>query len=543
MAFELRDYQRQSVDEFYNYCSENDGNPLIVLPTGSGKSLVIAQLCKEIIEEHPAARILIVTHIKELIRQDFEELIKLWPQAPAGIYSAGLRRRDASAQILFGGIQSLEPHADEIGAFDLMICDEAHLIPHAADTRYRHLIEWLRLERPKMRVLGLTATAFRLDSGRLDKGENHLFDVVVHEAPVTELIEKGYLCKLISKATVQQLDLTGVHVRGGEYIPKELELAVDQEWITQGAVKEIMEFGLKRKAWLVFCTGVKHATHIRDALQERGVNVGMVLGTTPREERDLLTAAFKAGDLQCLVSINVLATGFNNPFVDLIALLRPTKSAGLFLQQVGRGLRNAPGKADCLILDFANLVRSHGPIDQITCDTITKAGDSRDDGEDKAKACPACKSLVALGIMVCPDCGYAWPVKKQAPKHEATADGVMTIVSNDPAGGWVEVFAMTQHIHRKRFEPDAPPSLCLEYRCGILSYQEYLAFEAMSDGARYYAGKKWRELGVRAPIPESAGEAVIRIGELKKPSHIRVQRNGKFTNVVQRRYLQKAVSA
>src|SRR6187549_1768212 len=117
MTFELRDYQRQGIDEFYKYCGENDGNPLIVLPTGSGKSLVIAQLCKEIIEAHPAARVLIVTHIKELIRQDYEELMSLWPEAPAGIYSAGLRRRDASAQILFGGIQSLEPHADKIGTF------------------------------------------------------------------------------------------------------------------------------------------------------------------------------------------------------------------------------------------------------------------------------------------------------------------------------------------------------------------------------------------------------------------------------------------
>jgi DNA repair protein RadD len=192
------------------------------------------------------------------------------------------------------------------------------------------------------------------------------------------------------------------------------------------------------------------------------------------------------------------------------------------------------------VLDFANLVRSHGPIDQITCDTVTKAPKAAD-GEDKAKACPACKSLVALGIMVCPDCGHAWPVKKQAPKHEATADGVMTILSNDAAGGWVEVFRMTHHIHRKRFEPGTPPSLCIDYHCGLLSYQEYLAFEAPSDGARFYAGKKWRELGGRAPTPETVSEAVIRCTELHKPSHIRVQRNGKFTNVVQRRFLQQAV--
>ena len=249
---ELRPYQRQSLDALYAYWGEQGGNPLIVIPTGGGKSLVIASLLRELIGNYPTLRIGIVTHVKELIGQDYQELIRYWPQAPAGIYSAGLARRDTRSQILFCGIQSVWNKTAQIGPIDLLIVDEAHLISREASTRYGKFITSLKKRTPDMRIVGHTATPFRLDSGRLDLGDDKLFDKIVYEADLAEMIKAGYLSPLISKATVTEFDLSGVGKRGGECIAGQLEVAVDKDWVTVEAVKEMVAFGADRRAWLAF---------------------------------------------------------------------------------------------------------------------------------------------------------------------------------------------------------------------------------------------------------------------------------------------------
>ena len=241
MAFELRKYQRESLDELSVYwAGNNGGNALIVLPTGAGKSLVIAALCQELLRDFPTLRIGITVYARPRIDpwQDYDELMALWPQAPAGIYSAGMNRRDTRSQILFCGIQSVWNKTDRLGNLDLLLIDEAHLVPRSASTTYRRFIDRLREDTPDMRVVGLTATAFRLDSGQLHKGDDKIFDDIVYDANVRDLIEHGYLCPLVSKATAQKLDVSGVGKRGGEFIPGQLEVAVDKDWITRGAVDE-----------------------------------------------------------------------------------------------------------------------------------------------------------------------------------------------------------------------------------------------------------------------------------------------------------------
>jgi DNA repair protein RadD len=536
---ELRNYQRASIDAFYSYCESSNGSPLISLPTGSGKALVLAKLCQEIITEHPTLRIICATHVRELITQDYNELLEIWPEAPCGIYSAGIGRRDKDAQILFAGVQSVwRPNRlKEIGSFDLMIVDESHLISHEEDTTYRKLIAGLRETRPNMRVLGLSATCFRLSTGRLDRGKGKLFDDIIYEANVRDLIDAGYLCKLISKATLTRLDVKGVGKKGGEFIQSELEIAVDKDWITRGAVDEVLKFGEQRKAWLIFCTGVRHATNVSAEIKKRGISCDLILGDTPKQDRDRMIVDFKTGALKCLVSVMVVATGFNAPHVDLIALLRPTQSAGLFLQQVGRGLRKAEGKSNCLVLDFAGNLMRHGPIDTITADSVTSMK-ARDDAP-KAKECPECASLVPLGIMECPDCGYLWPVKKrdEVPKHAATADNLVDILSTGKPE-WITVDEMSFATHRKRYEAGAepaPPSLRLEYRCGLMTYTEYLALEK-AGGARFWAEKKWRQLRGNMPVPSTVAEAIERIEELTAPDEILVKRQGKYFDVSERRY-------
>src|ERR1017187_1171088 len=268
----LRSYQRQSLDALRSYWAKGGVNGLIVLPTGAGKSLVLAALCQELLRDYPTLRIAITTHVRELISQNYKELIRLWPTAPAGIYSAGIGRRDRHNQILLCGIQSVYNKTALLGGFDVLLIDEAHLISRNQATMYGAFINALRAITPDMRMVGTTATAFRLDSGPLTYGKGRLFDKVVYEAKVTDLIEQGFLSPLLSKATLTTFDISGVHKSGGEFIPGQLEVAVDKDWITRSAAEEIAKLGAGRRSWLAFCSGIEHAGHMRDAIKATGVS-------------------------------------------------------------------------------------------------------------------------------------------------------------------------------------------------------------------------------------------------------------------------------
>jgi DNA repair protein RadD len=526
--FDLRGYQRDALDAQYGYWGKGGGNSLIVLPTGSGKSLVMAALCQDVLRDYPLMRIAIATHVKELIAQDHAELVALWPEAPVGIYSAGLRRRDTSSQILVCGIQSVHNKVEQIGAFDLLLIDEAHLIPRTSSTMYQKFIITLMQKTPDLRIVGLTATPYRLDSGRLDQGEDRLFETVVYEAKVRTLIDEHYLCPLITKATLQKMDVLGVGMRGGDFIPNQLEIAVDQDWITRGAVDEIMQYADGRRAWLVFCAGVDHATHVRDEIRARGVSCETVIGDMPKRERDALIASFRLGQIRCLVSVMVLGTGFNVPGVDLLCLLRPTASPGLFMQQVGRGLRKAEGKANCLVLDFAGNTRRHGPIDLI--DGIRKRTKKDEDTNVvQAKECPQCKALVALAAKICPTCSYVWEEEAPVPSHGAVADADNDILA-DFEPQWVSVTGIAYARHEKIGKP---PSLRVDYFCGLLRHSRWVCFE--HDGYARDKARQWWIRNAYTPPPATVDEALRRQGELTMPREIRVKRQGKYFEVIDTR--------
>lgn len=328
----LRPYQQEAVDAVFQWF-EGEGynaNPLVVLPTGTGKSLVLSEICKRSIAEYGDMKIVVVTHVMELIKQNYEELKGMWPNAPAGIYSAGVGRREHQYPITFCGIQSVHKKAVLFQKVDFVIIDEVHLLPRNADTMYRRFLEKLRIANPKLRVIGLTATPYRMDSGLLHRGDNALFDDICYEYSVIDAIKDGYLSNLITKKTELELDTTGVHTRGGEFIAAELQDAVDVDGINQRAVEEIIGWGQTRKSWLVFGSGVQHCKHLADLLVDEGITCKTIFGDTPKDERASIIDKFKKGEIRALCSMGVLTTGFNAPNVDMIAILRPTQSAGLF---------------------------------------------------------------------------------------------------------------------------------------------------------------------------------------------------------------------
>ncbi|GJD52447.1 ATP-dependent RNA helicase DbpA [Methylobacterium crusticola] len=524
---QLRPYQRASLEALHADWSRGGRNGLIVLPTGAGKSLVIAALARETLARDPAARVAVVTHSRELIAQNHAELTALWPRAPAGIASAGLGRREEAAAILFCGIQSVWNRVEPIGRRDLVVVDEAHLIPRDAETRYGRFLERIRARTPGMRLVGLTATPYRLDSGRLDEGTGRVFERIVYEAQVGDLIREGYLALLVSKATATTLDVSGVPLRGGDYVPGALEAAVNREAITRAAVAEMVAYGTGRRAWLAFCAGVRHAAAVRDAVRVEGISCEAVSGETPKRERDRIVRDFRAGRLRCLTSVGVLATGFNVPEVDLVALLRPTQSTGLYVQQVGRALRRAPGKADALVLDYAGLVRRHGPVDALSANAVARAR-RLGEGGPRAKPCPGCGALIALNASACEGC---WVEPEAEPDesapHEAAADPTSRILSGRLAEGprWCPVEAW-------RFVREAraggPDLLAVVIEGGGAAHRVRLDLE-QAGYPREKAVLWWRRLGGALPAPMDAAEALARRDELARPEAIRVAPSGRLS--------------
>jgi DNA repair protein RadD len=522
----LRPYQSDAIRSVIEYWEAGGGNPLVSMATGTGKSVVIAGLVQELHAINSDVRLVMLTHVKELVAQNVAALLRHHPTANVGINAASLNRRDRHQPILFAAIQSIYRNAREIGRRDVVLIDEAHLTPRDGDGMYRRFLSELREVNPELRVVGLTATPFRLDSGRLDKGDDKLFDQITFDYGIGQGIADGFLSPLISKATARTLDVSGVAKRGGEFVAGSLESAIDKDWITQEAVAEICAMGEARRSWLVFCAGVSHAEHVRDAFRARGVTCEMVFGETPQGERDRIVRDFREGRLRCLTNVSVLTTGFDAPGTDLVAMLRPTLSTGLYIQMVGRGTRLAAGKENCLILDFAGNVRRHGPVDAINV-TGSGASTKADETRVMAKTCPQCQELLALNARSCTACGHEFPVPEPKPKHEARADEASAILTIEPPV-WVQVDDLRVFRHEK---PGGTPTLRAEYGSGTMVYRQWLCFDHPPGFARDKARHWWRGVAGTEP-PASVNEAIDRQHELKAPAEIRVKAAGKYWEVL-----------
>lgn len=533
---ELRDYQEEAIQSVFDYWAAGGGSPLIDMATGLGKSVVIAELKRRLLTSYADMRALSIVHVRELVEQNYMQLRRLWGDAPAGIYSAGLGRRDAHHRITFASVQSVYKKARELGPRDVLIIDEAHLIPTTGNGMYRTLIEGLRAQVPDMRIVGLSATPYRMDSGRLDGGKDAIFDKTVFSYGIARGIDEGYLSPLTCKPASVEIDVSDVQRRGGEFVPGALEAAANTDALTLAAAEEIARVGALRRSWLIFCTGVAHAHAVAAALRALGVNAATITGETDAGERARLIADFKAGRVRALTNAQVLTTGFDAPGTDLIAFLRPTLSTGLYVQMIGRGTRKAEGKDNCLVLDFAGNVRRHGPVDAVEIRDKKKNGDEYKATIDsvRSKECPNCQELLFIAARACKFCDYQYPVD-ETPDHETKPDTEAAILSRDVKIKGPEeapVIAWAGYVHLKA---EGKPSLRIEYSAGLMTYREWVAVEH-TGFARDKAERWWLMHGGRIPVPKTAEEAKRRFTELKRPEAIFVRPNGKWFDIVARRF-------
>jgi len=534
-----RYYQREAVDAVWNHLCSAPGNPLVVTPTGSGKSLIAAMLCQEAVERF-SGRAMVIAHRRELLVQNAEKIRKLIPEIPVGLFSAGLGRNQINEPIIVGGIQSLYKKAIEFGKRNLLIFDECHLVPFDGEGMYLTFIRDMQQLNPNIRIVGMTATDYRTNGGKIARADS-IFNKVVYQAKISRLIREGYLCPLESPPTEASVDTSGLHIRGGEFVQSEMALLFDDDAKIKSAVKEVVEKTTDRRSILIFSPSVYHAAKTTKAISElSGSECEMITGDTLPMERASNIERFKSGSLRFLVNVDVLTTGFDAPNIDAIAVLRATMSPGLFSQIVGRGLRTAPGKDSCLILDFGENLKRFGPIDADDFGEKVKQRSTGSGGDAPTKSCPSCEEPNPISARVC-TCGWKFPEPSIA-SHGTNPDGSPILEADIPPTVWiVEEVHASRHV-KKNNEHGSPDTMRIDYVCvpedgtgGNLerkTISEWVCIE--HDGFARSKAALWWSARSNAPCPTEIDSALSLWGRgaLASPTKLTTRPQGKFVRIV-----------
>ncbi|MCW2763962.1 MAG: PaP73 [Marmoricola sp.] len=527
---ELRYYQQAAKAAIFDYFEKgNDGNPLVGMPTGTGKSLVIADTIREVLQGWPGQRVMMLTHVAKLIEQNTKTLLNVWPNAPVGIHSQGLKQREYLQPIIMGGVQSVYKNVQQFGWRDLLFIDEAHLIGPTDDTQYAATIGALKAINPRLKVIGFSATLFRLKQGELIDGG--LFTDVCYDLTgyqeFNKLIAEGFIAPLIGKPTAVKFDISDVAVTAGDYNGKQLEAAIDKDELTFRACKEILEYAYDRKSWMIFSAGISHAEHIAAMLGQFGIPAAAVHSKLSDTENEKRLKAFEAGEYRAIVGNNKLTTGYDHPPIDFIADMQPTCSPGKHVQKYGRGTRISTGKDNCLVLDFAGNVPRNGPIN----DPVKPRKPGQGGGGDApVRICDNCGAYNHASARFCCNCAEAFNF---APKIFQTAGNHEILKSDQPVIEWFDVNRVFYTMHEKKDEfgnLKAPPSMRVQYVCGLRRFDEWMAFESAVPYVRHKAHDWWKQRHASEP-PPTTWQALQHQSQLRQPKRIQVHLNKKFPEI------------
>jgi len=541
MEIILRKYQQEMIDTAFAALKQ-DKFVLIQGATGAGKTLVFSGLVKKLITAYPQMRIAILAHRLELVQQAKDKLLKVWPFAPIGVACASAKEKmDTDSPVTIGSIQTLVNHAQTTAPFHLIIIDEAHIVPPAnVESQYQQWLSVMQKYNPDVRVLGFSATPFRLLHGYIfgDKckdGNVNWFDQLNYKIGIRELQKQGYLCGYRAKAIVDiGNDLDRIKTTGGEFNLGELSDLMSNITHVGSAIKAFQEYGEGRKHVLVFAVTIDHAETLNKAFRDAGFTSTIVHSKLPMQQRKMALDSFESGQTQFIVNVGILTTGWDSPTINCIMMCRPTKAPALFVQMTGRGLRICEGKKDVLILDLANNCKRHGdPADPIV--EIPQGGGTTQKAPQKH--CPRCKEMMHASASECPACGFIFEVEKKEEYHGniqmktvefkaklkekpfdfKVSDGGMEIYHSKKGNKMIKVWIMDTSF--------IPP--------------KYVnVFWQFDDDAHEFARKKarmdWFTLTGNKP-PESTEEAYKRQGEIQMnlPDSLQVIKDGDFLKVHQ----------
>lgn len=414
MAVELRPYQQEAVDSVRAALVAGRKAPLLVAPTGAGKTVMFSHITEGAMRK--GKRVTVLVHRQELLDQTSRALTGLG--VPHGLIAAG-RTGDPRQPVQVAGVQTLVRRMANTTPPDLLIIDEAH---HAAAGSWRQIVQAF----PKARVLGVTATPERLDG----KGLGDVFDDLIRGPEVADLIAAGFLSRPVYYAP-STADLGSVRTTAGDFNRADAEKAVDKPTITGDAVSHYTRLCSGVPA-IAFCASIRHAEHVAADFRAAGFRWAVLDGTMTPEARRQAVADLGSGKIHGLASCDIVSEGFDLPVVTAAILLRPTKSLSLYLQQVGRVLRTHPSKTHAIILDHVGNVLRHGLAEEVRDWSLEgakarKRSKKPDEVDVKNRQCPACYAVHATGPE-CPLCGHVYKVAERAPKQ---VDGELRELSAD----------------------------------------------------------------------------------------------------------------
>lgn len=546
---QLRDYQLEARTALFNFLFKRHGNPIVCLPTGTGKSFSIADTCYCADYYIPGARVVIATHSKELVEQNSEELLKYWPAANVGVYSASLKKKDDPTfrQFMYVGIDSVHRKPELFGFVHLLLIDECHLVDAKEGSRYANFINGLLLVNPAMRVVGFSATAWRTKTGSL--AQTGIFTDVCYDACTMEKYtwfeNQGYLARLVGKQTETAIDLSGVGTSGGDYNLHDLELATDER-VTKLALEETADVAHSRNHWLVYGSTIAHVEMINERLNLMGIPSSAVHSKMLGDRKQEL-AKLSAGKLRAVVSQGVLTTGVNLPCVDLIVQLRATKSSSLHVQIMGRGTRPvfAPGfdlatargrldaqlagpKQNCLVMDFARNIERLGPINDPYIPDGKKKGSGGGGGAAPVRVCGHCNLYSHASRSHCEHCGAEFPVPS---KLYTEASNSAPVYDATPVYENYNVNQITYHVHKSR---GGGQCLRVTYHSGFIGVAEYIHPEAKPGSQPHRTAMAWlRERGMPLSVPvTTVAEVMGYVKGFREVAAIKVWTNKKYPEIV-----------
>lgn len=531
----LREYQTRTVNSLFDWWTKHPevtDIPLLVLPTAAGKSVICAEVVRQMWDQYPDfhPRTVVLVPSKELAEQNAEKLEALLPpEIKVGFVSASLNKKQHDADVIVATIGSIAKSAHKLGDIKIVIIDEAHLVDTKAQGMYRTFLAKLS-ELCEFRTVGMTATPYRGNGVWLTDGDDPLFTGFASRVTMRELLDGGFIAPLVPPkfGVVTQIDASKVGIANGDYKIGELSLEVEK-YLGKVAL-EATRIALERKKWIAFTPSVANADNLCNRLNLLGVSTAVVCGETPKQDRENLIRDFRNGEIRCLVTVLALSTGFDVPDVDCIIWCRPTQSPVLYVQGMGRGTRISDGKTDCLVLDFTDTVARLGPVD-----TIGGRAKRLTSNQDAPFCiCPDCGERNAAAALTCIVCG-ATIREEEVKVLDATLSYAELLSNAKHSLVWHDITKVEYHTHRKEGKPD---SLRVDYYSGILkTASEWICFDHTG-----YAGQKavawWiarsspnTSLSYPTSVEYAINALLFDPNCIKKPKRIATRQNGKYTEV------------
>jgi DNA repair protein RadD len=529
----LREYQSRAVTELFDWWTKHQGSadiPLLVLPTAAGKSVICAEIVRQMWDQWPEfhPRTVVLVPSKELAEQNAAKLRALLPHTiSVGYVSASLGTKKYNADVIVATIGSIHKAAHLLGNIKAVIIDEAHLVSQKANDAgmYRNFLSNLG-QMCEFRTVGMTATPFRGNQVWLTDGDDPLFTGIASRVSMRELLDAKFIAPLVppTERIETRIDASHVGISNGDYKVGELSIEVEK-YLAKVAV-EATRIASERKKWIAFTPSVANAESLADKLNELGIVSAVVCGETPKQEREDLIRQFKHGAIHCLVTVLALSVGFDVPDVDCIVWCRPTKSPVLYVQGMGRGTRIADGKTDCLVLDFTDTVERLGPVDTIQGRAKKRSGPQ----EASYSICPDCGERNAPAALVCVHCGGQ--IREEEAKPMDAKVSYAALLSSQAAMAelvWHDISRVDYKLHRKEGKPD---SLRVDYYGGLLRVaSEWICFNHV--GYARQKAENWWMRREKKSMPSGTQDALewLEFHDIEEPVRIATRKNGKYTEV------------